>query len=227
MKSFPGGKYDETVDSCMRDTAFREAYEEISLKEDNLDFICQLCPFISPVGHYIVPIIALLKDNRNETDPYSDCLNLVKELKPNPDEVEGIFWMPFQYILDSEFIGERIGVLNTKLTDEQINLIREHTDLSMHNLKSFNRILINFSENLFRNRVLPMNPYLYGINASVLIFVILTVMPESEFSFQVEENYLIRSDTIESYVKDLKLFTYLLYKMEKIKKISKRIVSKL
>ena len=49
---FPGGKFDTRLDKSFTDTALREANEEIGLKRENFLQICQMCPFISPVGHW-------------------------------------------------------------------------------------------------------------------------------------------------------------------------------
>ncbi len=85
---FPGGKFDPNLDETFEDTAVRETNEEIGLLKQDIKIICKLCPFPTIVGHLIVPVIGLY------TNTYE---HLVQHLLANPDEVQSIFTIPFDY----------------------------------------------------------------------------------------------------------------------------------
>jgi len=102
---FPGGKYDKNLDQSVENTALREAGEEIGLKKENFHKICQMCPFVSPVGHWILPIVGILCKNTNNVSPYEDTLDLAQSLKANEEEVSLIFWLPISYFLDKNRIS--------------------------------------------------------------------------------------------------------------------------
>lgn len=220
---FPGGKFDSSLDRDLEDTVFRETNEEIGLSRKNLDLICQLCPFVSPVGHFLVPFICILKRESDE-NPYEDTYQIVNSLKPNPNEVQSIFGLPFSYILDSGIINERISVLKIPFKWPPVlrnmkKLISEKLDLSDGYL---NRVFIYLDDSLFETNKTPVNSVLYGINATVILFVMLKIQNYCEFDLKVEENFFLNSKTIDEYVKLIRFASYALYRNFLLEKKSNR-----
>ncbi len=234
---FPGGKFDSSVDKTLRDTALREAYEEIGLKEDNVEVVCELCPFISPAGHYIAPIIGLVKHEflNDQFDVCEDTMNIVLSLKPNPDEVESIFWMPVNYVLDTSN-PERLSMFKHpfKVNDATSKI------LSIVNLNKFplfnqtsdfyDRLIVNFEPELFRNNVVSAYPFIYGINATLLLAVCLILKDGSSEKqpFEITLNGLkVRKDTLAEYLKFFRFCSYVMLKSAFEAKKSRKIKSNL
>tara|TARA_B100001057_G_scaffold480875_1_gene554238 strand:+ start:658 stop:1275 length:618 start_codon:yes stop_codon:yes gene_type:complete len=78
--AFPGGKK-EIFDNNLRITALRETYEEINLKNSDLEILGELPFFYTGTGYKVKPIISKLNDN----------IFLEEILKPDLDEIEKIF----------------------------------------------------------------------------------------------------------------------------------------
>ena len=78
--AFPGGKK-EIFDNNLRITALRETYEEINLKNSDLEILGELPFFYTGTGYKVKPIISKLNDN----------VFLEEILKPDLDEIEKIF----------------------------------------------------------------------------------------------------------------------------------------
>lgn len=222
------------MDTCLRDTAFREANEEIGLERDNFEFVAQLCPFVSPVGHYIAPVLVLLKNNSSSSssqDPFEDTLELAKSLRPQSNEVAGIFWAPLGrgYLLDPRSTRDVYTLTDVPFNNE---LMRKFT-----NIKSITRVFINFDERLFQTSnddddVQPTTPFLYGINATILLLVALTVYDESAFRLELAQNsddkpFVIEAGTIRIYAETFKMFGYFMCLAEILKKNYDKFRSKL
>lgn len=215
---FPGGKFDENFDRTFEDTALREAEEEINLKKDNVKVICQLCPFVSPIGHYIVPVLCILKhSNEQANDKFEDTMEVVKNLSHNPDEVESIFWVPFDYFLDYEKLPERIHRLPSSYhLDKSLISFVEQFKLNKQN---FARVLINFEDELFVNNVKPNTSFLYGINATILMLTISTVEPDLWSHLKASLQFSV--DRVEDYAQAIRFISYILYLDNLIKKSNK------
>lgn len=207
---YPGGKFDSKLDNTFEDTAFRETYEEIGLNRENLDLVCQLCPYISPIGHYLVPFVCLLKKSNSYSNQYEDTLDVVNSLKPNSKEVDSIFYLPFSYILDSNSSNERISAVKTSFElDESLsgytNLFGNKIDFTGGYLS---RVFISFNESLFEANKLPNSPILYGINATIVLFLVLTIEHESYFRLEIDENFVLDTGSIEYYSKVIRLASF-------------------
>lgn len=85
--SFPGGKIDG-VDESVVAGALREAHEEVALAPTAVTVIGQLPDYYSGSGFRITPVIGLVQ---NEV-----------ELVANPGEVEEIFEVPLQFLMNPE-----------------------------------------------------------------------------------------------------------------------------
>jgi len=85
--SFPGGKV-ERSDRDLTATALREAQEEIGLASINVNVIGQLHPYQTITGFCITPIVALF--------------NAESEMSIDTNEVDELFYVPFQHFLDNQ-----------------------------------------------------------------------------------------------------------------------------
>ena len=86
---------DESDGGSLIATALREAYEEINLKEDQVNVIGLIPPFVvvNTIKSQVFPcyaVIATLAGKRDEL-----------QLIPNEDEVSDYFWMPLRNFISS------------------------------------------------------------------------------------------------------------------------------
>lgn len=206
------------MDKSYEETAYREAQEEIGLERRNFELVSQLCPFISPVGHYIVPVVVLIKNPDKPDNPFEETLDVVKSLKACSTEVAGIFWPPLDYLLDDKIYT----VSEVPFDEEKIKFLKKYIDV-----KPFMRIFVNFEERFFQNGVNPIYPFLYGINASILLLVILTIHRDTQFKLELFDGQLIAPPNVVDYVEKFKMFCYFMRLAEVLKKNYERFKSKL
>ena len=83
--AFPGGKHDAD-DSDMVATALREAHEEVGLAPEFIRVIGQLPVYVTGTAFVITPVVALIRDGF--------------ALAPNAHEVEAVFEVPLQFLMD-------------------------------------------------------------------------------------------------------------------------------
>ena len=105
--SFPGGYYDEKLDSTLRDAALRECQEELQYGIDQpggnkeLPFITilgQTQPVPSMIGKKVTPIIGTINyDLPHYTNPA-----FTKLFPGNPEEVDWIFTIPIRDLIQTE-----------------------------------------------------------------------------------------------------------------------------
>ena len=82
--AFPGGKIDRG--ETARETALREAHEEIGLEERYVDPLGWLDPYLTGTGYRVAPLVALI-------DP-------AFTLAINPHEVAEVFETPFAFLMN-------------------------------------------------------------------------------------------------------------------------------
>ncbi len=99
--AFPGGRY-EDFDKTQIKTAFREAWEEVDLKPEELEHLGQLSSIDIPVsGYTVLPVVA--------------WHNNIPELKGNPQEVASLIQTPLIPLMNSLKI-EKIPVRQREVT---------------------------------------------------------------------------------------------------------------
>lgn len=99
--AFPGGRY-EDFDKTQIKTAFREAWEEVDLKPEELEHLGQLSSIDIPVsGYTVLPVLA--------------WHNSIPELKGNPQEVASLIQTPLIPLMNSLRI-EKIPVRQSEVT---------------------------------------------------------------------------------------------------------------
>ncbi|MEG0921957.1 MAG: CoA pyrophosphatase [Comamonas sp.] len=83
--AFPGGRKDPE-DRDARDTALREAWEEVGLERSHVEVIGSLPEYATGSGFEITPVVGLVMP------PF--------ELKANPGEVDDIFEVPLSFLMN-------------------------------------------------------------------------------------------------------------------------------
>jgi coenzyme A diphosphatase NUDT7 len=81
---FPGGQV-EPVDKNEEEAAVRETCEELGLQKSDLEIVGPLDILITPFQFIITPFVAQLDDPN--------------KIKPNPAEVENVFFVPVEFFL--------------------------------------------------------------------------------------------------------------------------------
>lgn len=81
----PGGMIED--DETPKETAIREAMEELNLKEDEIQYIGEMDYFISPYGMFMYPFIGKTKK---------------EVINPSEHEVDHIFTVPLEFFVNNE-----------------------------------------------------------------------------------------------------------------------------
>jgi peroxisomal coenzyme A diphosphatase NUDT7 len=97
---FPGGKNDET-DKDHMETAIRETYEELGLKEGSISQVVPLDFIVSPYGNIIYPFVGVI-----------DTIN---DMQVNHKEVDHIFTVPLTFFKQTK---PDIHYVNARLEPE-------------------------------------------------------------------------------------------------------------
>ncbi len=85
--AFPGGKID-AEDTSPEHAALREAHEEVGLEGHHVELIGRMPDYYSGSGFKIAPVIGFI--------------NSEAKLEPNPEEVDYLFEVPLQFLMDSD-----------------------------------------------------------------------------------------------------------------------------
>jgi 8-oxo-dGTP pyrophosphatase MutT (NUDIX family) len=83
--SFPGGRID-TSDADAEAAALREAEEEIALDRSHVEVLGRMDDYVTGTGYRITPVLSVLRPGYH--------------LRPAPDEVEEVFELPLDVLLD-------------------------------------------------------------------------------------------------------------------------------
>ena len=103
--SFPGGRIDNS-DKSPKDTALREAYEETGLNESSVEILGHLDAYATATGFRILPIVGIIKENFHT--------------KINPIEVESIFYLPMEFLMNPENHKKERGTYKRQSTSYKI-----------------------------------------------------------------------------------------------------------
>jgi len=103
--SFPGGRIDNS-DKTPIDTALREAYEEIGLNGSSVEILGHLDAYATATGFRILPIVSIIKENF--------------DTKINPIEVESIFYLPMEFLMNPKNHKKEKGTYKRQLTSYKI-----------------------------------------------------------------------------------------------------------
>ena len=103
--SFPGGRIDNS-DKTPIDTALREAYEEIGLNGSSVEILGHLDAYATATGFRILPIVSIIKENF--------------DTKINPIEVESIFYLPMEFLMNPENHKKERGTYKRQSTSYKI-----------------------------------------------------------------------------------------------------------
>ncbi len=91
--AFPGGKFEPAVDTSLRDTALREAEEEVGLRREHVEVIAQLDSFATVASRFhITPFVGALRDR--------------PALTADPREVVSVFDVVLADLLDDDAYRE-------------------------------------------------------------------------------------------------------------------------
>ncbi len=105
--AFPGGRAD-TTDADLKATALREAYEEVGLGPDGLQVIGYLPAQAVVTGYAVAPVVA--------------CVGARPALVLSPVEVDSVFFVPLEFLLDPA----NCRVNRRQLGDESFDMPEYH-----------------------------------------------------------------------------------------------------
>jgi 8-oxo-dGTP pyrophosphatase MutT (NUDIX family) len=103
--SFPGGRA-EPGDQGPPHTALREAQEEIGLEPSRLQVLGSLPQYITVTGYQVTPVVALMQGP--------------SEFKPDPFEVEDVFCVPLEFLMNPE--NHQLRTLDAAQSPTQENI---------------------------------------------------------------------------------------------------------
>lgn len=100
--SFPGGKW-SPEDRCLRETALREAHEEVGILPDDVEILGELDEVWTPTGFIIRPFVGLLQA------PYP--------YRINPAEIDRLIDIPWEQIPSPEGFACQTRMVNGEPLD--------------------------------------------------------------------------------------------------------------
>jgi len=104
---FPGGRI-ELEDAGPMAAARRETQEELGLPEEAIEVLGPLNYMVSPIGVMVHPFAAYIKD--------------FDMIRPNHDEVAGVFVAPLDYLLATEPLTAHMELATRPLPDFPLDL---------------------------------------------------------------------------------------------------------
>lgn len=109
--SFPGGKYEEE-DQNFKVTAIRETSEELGISEEKIEVLKELGTLVSPFQSIIKSYLGIIH------------INSLDELNINKNEVERVFLVPVEFILNTQPDEFSIEIeMNPQQIDKNSNII--------------------------------------------------------------------------------------------------------
>lgn len=92
---FPGGTI-EDLDQGARQAAIRESCEELGLNPGDIELLAPLDIFVGPLNNIVYPFLASIKKP--------------EKIAANPDEVDYVFYVPVEYLLNTEPLSKDLGI---------------------------------------------------------------------------------------------------------------------
>jgi 8-oxo-dGTP pyrophosphatase MutT (NUDIX family) len=108
--SFPGGKFDSSVDHSYLDTALRELEEELGIPRQMVNIVGCIDDHLTPKGFIITPFVAYISESQEMIQQYKEVKEIVKI--PITFFANKINFRERTYNLKEELIG--VGKYNYK-----------------------------------------------------------------------------------------------------------------
>jgi 8-oxo-dGTP pyrophosphatase MutT (NUDIX family) len=89
---FPGGGFEQGIDTSFEDTAIRETFEELGIEKKDIKILGQLDTYVAPTGAVIESFVARVKEKA------------VKNMKIDENEVEKTLLIPISFFKENEAI---------------------------------------------------------------------------------------------------------------------------
>lgn len=102
----PGGRM-ETIDKDLKDTALREAWEEIGVNPKDISVLGSLTKLYIPVSKY-------------EVEPYVGIINYKPEFIRQEEEVEAIIEVPFEILKDINSVKTKDIKITSTITLKEV-----------------------------------------------------------------------------------------------------------
>jgi len=103
--SFPGGRIDNQ-DKSPKSTALREVHEEIGINGSSIKILGHLDAYATATGFRILPIVSIVEEGF--------------DLKINSIEVESIFYLPMEFLMNSKNHKKETGTYKRQSTSYKI-----------------------------------------------------------------------------------------------------------
>lgn len=144
---FPGGKVEKNELINPRDTAVRETAEELGIEKNHIEVLGSMNYFFTPPATIIYPYVGLIKEK--------------DIIKPNPAEVEEVFWAPLEQFLKNPPAESSVEVATRYARDFP-----------------FNRVPASYKEDWHKRWSLPVyffeygERFIWGITARILYYFV-------------------------------------------------------
>lgn len=110
---FPGGAI-EDQDKGPRQAAIRESCEELSLNLEDIEVLAPLDIFVGPLNNIVYPFLAFIKNP--------------EKIKANHEEVDYVFYVPLDYLLNSEPLSKDLSISLSFPEDYPFDLVPKGKD---------------------------------------------------------------------------------------------------
>ncbi|OLS26283.1 MAG: putative Nudix hydrolase NudL [Candidatus Heimdallarchaeota archaeon LC_2] len=118
--AFAGGKLDKN-DSNLMETAYREAYEEVGIEKNELQFISYMDEFVSTSKYIVRPVVSWLLTNHSG-DGMREAIE--NEYRPKTSETENTVIIPLSHLLNPLNYSNLKFDLNSNITSNRFGYIR-------------------------------------------------------------------------------------------------------
>lgn len=126
--SFPGGKFDPKQDTNLKDTAIREAFEEIQLSQDKYEILGKISELKIPVSKALVqPFLAYSKDIRTAKVDGYEAVDIYEVPISLLMDKSNIKWYKAEYFEYPyfDFEGKKVWGATAMILSEILVLLQE------------------------------------------------------------------------------------------------------